>query len=96
MANPRKAAQIVGYHFIVGRRAFKEMLSYKTGTEMVTLNYQMKILNVRAPLGVVRLGASIGAKYTGKIVRKNLFAGKINIVHGVDTVIRPPWYQGVK
>ncbi|CAI5975706.1 unnamed protein product [Closterium sp. NIES-64] len=96
MADKKKAAQIIGYHFIVGRRAFKEMLGYKTGTEMVTLNYQMKILNVRAPLGVVRLGASVGAKYTGKIVRKNLFAGKINVVHGVDTVIRPPSYQGVK
>ncbi|CAI5477428.1 unnamed protein product [Closterium sp. Yama58-4] len=72
------------------------MLRYKTGTEMVTLNYGMKMLNVRAPMGVVRLGASIGAKYTGKITKPGLFTGKINIVHGVDTVIRPPWYQGVK
>ncbi|GJP81339.1 hypothetical protein CLOP_g11502 [Closterium sp. NIES-67] len=82
MADKKKAPQIIGYHFIVGKRTFKEMLKYKTGTEMVTLNYQMKILNVRAASGVVRLGPSIGAKYTGKISKPGVFNGKINIVHG--------------
>ncbi|GJP72403.1 hypothetical protein CLOP_g11503 [Closterium sp. NIES-67] len=93
MKNPKHAIQIIGYHFLVDKHSFAQLIKYKTGTQFSTLNYRQKIQKVQAKRGQVRLGPKSGAKYVGKIVRKDLYISTLDAVHGVDTVIRPPYLK---
>ncbi|CAI7853050.1 unnamed protein product [Closterium sp. NIES-54] len=83
MKTPRHAIQIIGYHFFIDKHSFAELLKYKSGTQFSTLNYRQKIQNLQAKHGQVRLGPKMGAKYVGKIVRKDLYVGPLDVVHGM-------------